>query len=82
MLISIALQNDNNNDREISGDNNVDIEVSLEANPSDVKDSVNDLKLAGLTRLSLGIQSFDDREEKIYILYTVRLLALIQLIDT
>ena len=80
MLISIALQNDNN-DRGISGDE-VDIEVSLEANPSDVKDSVNDLKLAGLTRLSLGIQSFDDREETIYILYTVRLLALIQLIDT
>lgn len=34
-------------------------EVSLEANPGDVRERLADLRAAGITRLSLGVQSFD-----------------------
>ena len=53
---------ENINDREISGGNYENLEVSLEANPADVNNNVADFKLAGVTRLSLGIQSFNDRQ--------------------
>jgi len=40
-----------------------DAEVSIEANPGTVDEqSLSDLKSAGFNRLSLGVQSFDDRE--------------------
>ena len=48
--------------REISGGNYDNLEISLEANPSDVNNKVEEFKLAGVTRLSLGIQSFNDRK--------------------
>ena len=42
-----------------------DIEISLEANPNTNKENLfSDLKSAGINRLSLGIQSFDDQELK------------------
>lgn len=37
-----------------------DIEISLEANPSDILESALEFKQAGVNRLSLGIQSFQD----------------------
>ena len=37
------------------------VEISMEANPSDINNTVQDFKSAGVTRLSLGIQSFQDR---------------------
>ena len=39
---------------------NFDIEISLEANPSDILDTAEGFKQAGVNRLSLGIQSFRD----------------------
>ncbi len=40
-----------------------DVEVSLEANPGTVDEAyLRDLRLAGISRLSLGVQSFDDSE--------------------
>lgn len=39
-----------------------DIEVSLEANPGDVVGRVQDLKNAGITRLSVGVQAFNEEE--------------------
>jgi len=36
-------------------------EISLEANPSDILDKSLDFKCAGISRLSLGVQSFNDR---------------------
>lgn len=39
----------------------VDAEITLEANPDDLtREKLNDLKNAGINRLSIGIQSFDD----------------------
>ena len=37
------------------------VEISMEANPSDINNTAQDFKSAGVTRLSLGIQSFQDR---------------------
>ena len=37
-----------------------DIEISLEANPSDILETALEFKQAGVNRLSLGIQSFQD----------------------
>ena len=37
-----------------------DIEISLEANPSDIIETALEFKQAGVNRLSLGIQSFQD----------------------
>lgn len=40
-----------------------DIEISLEANPYKLtRQHLSDLKAAGINRLSLGVQSFDDKE--------------------
>ena len=41
-------------------------EISLEANPSDILDKSLDFKCAGISRLSLGVQSFNDRESQLY----------------
>ena len=38
-------------------------EITIECNPDDLNDSyLNELKLLGINRLSIGIQSFDDKE--------------------
>jgi len=40
-----------------------DVEITLEANPDDISRSyLNDLKITGINRLSLGIQSFSDKD--------------------
>ena len=39
-----------------------DVEVSLEANPGDVIGKVSELKTAGVTRLSVGVQALNDQE--------------------
>lgn len=42
------------------------IEVTLEANPGTLDlDKLNDLRIAGVNRLSLGVQSFDDSDLKV-----------------
>jgi oxygen-independent coproporphyrinogen-3 oxidase len=43
-----------------------DIEIAFEANPEDLQGTaMEDLKIAGITRLSLGIQSFSDQKLKV-----------------
>src|SRR5439155_5918074 len=42
-----------------------DAEITLEANPDDLsKEKINELKDAGINRLSIGIQSFGDNDLK------------------
>jgi len=42
------------------------IEISLECNPADVMDSLGPIWQAGINRVSLGIQSLDDRTLELY----------------
>lgn len=49
----------------LSKKNHKDIEITLEANPTSVENSkFVDFKIAGINRVSIGIQSFDEKELK------------------